>query len=110
MSGARSVYTYSSDDGNDYAVSLDSSNALAAGFVAAGAGINPNKPRSMHMRYVLARAPGTGRERRIYIPTASNAMYVGGTTTITIESFATTPSALVAHAITGRVGEKRYAR
>jgi hypothetical protein len=109
MAGLRGVYVYHSDDGNAYNVNIDAGNAVAAAFVAATAGATPNKPRSYHMRYVLARNPTSGRERRIYIPTAANAMFVGGTNVISIEDFSTSPSATVVSPIAGRIGERRLA-
>lgn len=108
MAGTRSTYTYHSDDGTDYIASLDTSNALAAGFTPQAG--NPNLPRSYHMRYVLGQHPTTGRERKVYVPAPDNAMFVGGTASVTLTDFTTTPSAQVAYAIKGRIGERRLGR
>jgi len=108
MAGTRSTYTYTSDDGADYIATIDSSNALAAGFTPQAG--NPNLPRSYHMRYVLGQHPTTGRERKVYVPTADHALYVGGTTSVTITDFTTTPSAQVSYAVKGRIGERRLGR
>jgi hypothetical protein len=110
MAGPKGVYVYHSDDTNAYNVAMDSGNATAAGFSAASAGALPNKPRSMKMRHIQAQHPTTGRERQIAIPSASSSLYVGGTGTITIEDFTTSPSDDVAYVIKGRIGERRLAR
>jgi hypothetical protein len=107
VAGLKGVYVYHSDDGNPYNVGMDAGNATAAGFVAAAAGAIPNKPRSYHMRHVNLQHPTTGKERSVAVPTAASALYVGGTATLTIEDFTTSPSAPVAYVVKGRMGERR---
>jgi hypothetical protein len=104
------VFNYTSDDGNVYPVGIDAGNAAAAGFVASAAGSIPRLPKNYKMRYVLLRHPTTARERKLYCPLATTAAFVGGTTTVTIEDFTTSPSAPVAYIPSGRVGERRLAR
>lgn len=105
MAGPKGVFNYVSDDGATYRVKLDASNAAAAGMVAAT--VSAHLPGGYHPRYVNASHPATGKERRIVIPTAGNALFVGGSSTITLEDFSTSPSAPVAFNVLSRVGERR---
>jgi len=109
MAGARGTFVYRSDDGNDYVVSVDTSNASAGGFTASTG--QPNKPLNMKMRHVLLRHPNTGRERKLWIAQPDNSLYSGsGAATATIEDFSTSPSVQTAYQVKGRIGERRYAR
>lgn len=107
MSGAMTHIDYVSDDGETYRLRMDASNATAAGNTAAT--VPNHMPSGYVPRYVLATHPTTGRERKIIIGSAANALFVGGTT-ITIEEYAGTHSTAAAHAVLSRVGEKRYNR
>jgi hypothetical protein len=109
MAGLRGWFLYHSDNGTAVSVSLDSSNAMAGGFVPTP--LPPNKPLNMKMRYVLVRHPTSGRERKVYIAAATNAHYTGeGGETLAIEDFSTSPSTVTDYLVTARVGERRYAR
>src|ERR1041385_813928 len=99
MAGPRGWYVYSSDDGNDYQIPMDSGNAAAAGMAAAGT--EPSLPHGYVPRYVLVKHPTSGKERRLTIGSASNAMFVGSDSTVTIEQFGTSPSTSVEHNIQG---------
>jgi hypothetical protein len=105
MAGASTHIEYTSDDGFPYRVKQDASNATAAGNPAATAATH--LPGGYHPRYILATHPTTGRERKIVIAAPDNPLFVGGTSTITLTDFTTTPSAQVAYAVLSRVGEKR---
>jgi hypothetical protein len=97
---------YQSDDGGSYRVKQDASNAAAAGNAAA---TSPGHlPGGYHPRYVLATHPTTGRERKIIICDPTNPIFVGGTSTISIEEYSSgAHSTTVAHAVLSRVGERR---
>ena len=105
MAGPMTHVEYESDDGGSYRVRMDASNATAVGNAAA---TSPGHlPGGYHPRYVLATHPTTGRERKIIICDPTNALFVGGTSAVTIEEFSGTHSASVAHAVLSRVGERR---
>jgi hypothetical protein len=105
MAGPMTVVEYQSDDGGAYRVKMDASNAAAAGNAAA---TSPGHlPGGYHPRYILATHPTTHRERKIVICDPANALFVGGTSTISIEEFSGTHSTTVAHAVLSRVGERR---
>jgi len=105
MAGPTTRIEYQSDDGSSYRVKMDASNAAAAGNAAATS--SAHLPGGYHPRYVLATHPTTGRERKIVIADPDNALFVGGTSSISIEEFSGTHSATVAHAVLSRVGERR---
>jgi hypothetical protein len=96
---------YVSDNGVTYVVRQDASNQAAAGNLAAT--VTAGLPGRTRPRYILARNPTSGRERKIVIGAIANAMWVGGTTTITLPDFDDdmTP---VTYDIAGRIGEKRF--
>jgi hypothetical protein len=108
MAGPATHVQYLSDDGSAYRVRMDASNATAAGNAAATSTVHV--PSGYQPRYVLATHPTTGRERRIIICDPANALWVGGTSTITLEEYSGTHSTAAAHAVLSRVGEKRYNR
>jgi hypothetical protein len=110
MAGALSLRNYVSDDGNTYVVRIDTSNAVAVSAAAAAAGSRPNLPHGYRMRYLLAKHPTTGRERRIHVNDPSVALWVGGASTISLVDYDTTPAAAATYTVSGRVGEKRYAK
>ena len=105
MSGPTMRIQYLSDDGSPYRVKQDASNAAAAGNAAATSTVH--LPGGYHPRYVLATHPTTGRERKIVIADPANALWVGGTSTISIEEFSGAHSTTMAHAVLSRVGERR---
>jgi hypothetical protein len=108
MAGPATHIQYTSDDGTTYRVRMDTGNAAAAGNVAATSTVHV--PSGYVCRYVLATHPTTGRERKIIIGDPTNALWVGGTSTITLEEYSGTHSTAAAHAVLSRVGEKRYNR
>jgi hypothetical protein len=98
---------YVSDDGATYRYRMDAGNASAVGNPAATSSVH--MPSGYEPRYILATHPTTGRERKIVVSSAANALFVSGTT-VTLEQFGTSPSTSVAHAVLSRVGERRYNR
>ena len=108
MAGPATHVNYVSDDGSTYRVRMDASNAAAAGNIAATSTVHT--PSGYVPRYILATHPTTGRERKIVIGDPANALWVGGTSTITLEEYFGTHSTAQAHAVLSRVGERRYNR
>jgi hypothetical protein len=99
MAGVMGEFVYVSDDGVSYRIRMDASNAAAVGATAAGT--EPTKPGRTHPRYLLARHPTTGRERRITVTNPVGA-------TIVLPDF----NALMAATnflVEGRIGERRFA-
>jgi hypothetical protein len=105
MAGPTTHVEYQSDDGGSYRLKMDASNAAAVGNAAATSA--SHLPGGYHPRYILATHPTTGRERKLVICDPANALFVGGTSTVSIEEFSGTHSATVAHAVLSRVGERR---
>lgn len=105
MAGPVTRVEYLSDDGNGYRLKMDASNAAAAGNAAASS--VARLPSGYRPRYVLATHPTTGRQRKIVICDPADALWVGGTATISIEEFSGAHSATVAHPVYSRVGERR---
>jgi hypothetical protein len=97
-------FNYVSDDGTTYRMTQDASNAAAAGNVAAT--VTVGLPKRFKPRHILAAHPTTGRERRIAIGDPANALWTGGTTTISLPDFNAlmAPTAFV---VRGRIGERR---
>lgn len=107
MSGPMAHVDYVSDNGNTYNILLNSAEAtLVGGVIPATSTIN--KPAGLVPRYILAQHPTTGRERKIKCPNPTNALWVGGTTTISLPQMGSATA--VVYNIMGRVGEKRYRR
>jgi hypothetical protein len=96
---------YQSDDGSTYRIKMDSSNATDVGNVTATSTVH--LPGGYHPRYILATHPTTSRERKIVIGDPSNALFVGGDSTLDLWDFTTNPSAHVTYAVLSRVGERR---
>lgn len=105
MAGVMSRINYVSDDGNTYVVRQDASNQAAAGNLAAT--VTVGLPGRHRPRYILARNPTSGRERKIVVGASTNGMWTGATATITLPDFDDdmTP---VTYNIAGRIGEKRF--
>jgi len=106
VAGPSTHINYDSDDGETYRIRMDASNAAAAGNAAATSTVH--LPSGYRPRYVLATHPTTNRQRKIVIGSPSNALFVGGTSTISIEEFSGTHSTTVSHPVLSRVGERRY--
>jgi len=105
MAGSMAPVNYVSDDGITYRMRQDASNQVAAGNVASST-VN-GLPKRYRPRYILAKHPVSGRERRIVIGSPANAMWVGGTTVITLPDFDATMDPTV-YNIAGRIGERRF--
>jgi hypothetical protein len=105
MAGAMTHIDYVSDDGSTYRVKMDSSNATDAGNTTAT--VAAHLPGGYHPRYILATHPTTGRERKVVIGDPTNALWVGGDSSIDLWDFTTNPSAHLAFAVLSRVGERR---
>jgi hypothetical protein len=105
MAGLMEKVVYTSDDGVDYVIKQDATNAAAAGN-SGGTG-NPNLPGPYHPRYILAAHPTTGRERKIVIGDPANALWVGGTSTISLPDFGAAMAATTFN-VRGRIGERRF--
>lgn len=108
MAGLMTHVNYISDDGNTYRLRMDASNATAAGNATATSTVR--LPSGYEPRYILATEPVTGRERKIVVCDPAVDLWTGGTASITIEDYRTSPSAQVAHGVFSRVGEKRLNR
>ena len=109
MAGGKGKYAYISDDGETYSISMDDSNAAAAGNTADAT--SPNLPNGYHPRYVLADHATNGSQRKIIIGDPTNALFVGPAAgTISLMDFSLGTPAAAAHAVRSRVGEKRYNR
>ena len=100
-------FRYVSDDGTNYVLRLDQSNAALTGAVAAD-GTELNPPKGFRPRYVLAQLPN-GRQRRLVVTTVASGAWTGAETTVNLPDFANA-MAPIAAALRGRVGERRYSR
>lgn len=105
MAGPMGFFDYTDDTGAVFRIRMDASNAAAVGAVAATATVG--LPRRTKPRYILARHPTTGRERRIVATTPGETHFVGGAGTISLPDFGAGMAA-TAFEVMGRVGEKRY--
>jgi hypothetical protein len=105
MAGAMTHVNYVSDDGATYRVRMDSSNATDVGNPAAT--VSAHLPGGYHPRYINCTHPTTGRERKVIISSPTNALWVGGTSTVDLWDFTTNPSDHIPYAVLSRVGEKR---
>jgi hypothetical protein len=103
MPGPIGHYVYTRDDGTDYKIRQDVSNATAVGNVAATT--EPHLPAGYHPRYIWAEK-STGERRKIPVSDVSSDIWTGVTATINLYVEGT--AAAVAFDIRGRVGERRY--
>lgn len=105
MAGIMGRFKYISDDGNNYKLKLDSSNATTVGGVAATT--EGWYQKGWVPRYLLAENATYGK-RKVVCPDPTDAHWVGGTATLALEvvSVATPPT----FTISGRFGEKRTNR
>ena len=106
MAGPMGRFEYLSDDGDTYTIRLDASNAAAVGATASTAPVN--LPKRYRPRYILARHPTSGRERKIVVCDPAQGLFVGSTATISLPDFAATMAATTFN-VAGRIGEKRLA-
>jgi hypothetical protein len=107
MSGPMAHFDYVSDSGTTYNVLLNSAEATLTGGTTPSTSVL-SKPMGVKPRYLLAQHPTTGRERKIKCPNPTNALWLGGTNTISLAQLGSATA--VVYNIMGRVGEKRYRR
>lgn len=106
MAGSMAHIVYNSDNGIAYQMRMDASNAAAVG--GEPATDEPDLPGHTHPRYLLARHPTSGRERRISCPDPANALWTGPAgATISLIDYNTNASAN--YIVAGRIGERRFA-
>lgn len=92
--GSMAWFNYTSDDGTVYAVFMDKSNAVAAGFVANTTAI-PKLPRGVEMRHLNLQSATSVRKKKLPVPTVANLLWTGATLSVTLatqdgdESFVT---------------------
>jgi hypothetical protein len=117
MAGKMGKFDYVSDDTNTYIVREDASNAAAQSSHTPATG-RPNLPHGYIGRKIEVvdstdttggRTP-TGLRRSVIINDAGDALYVGGTTTITLPDFTVTPSVAVVWNVSAIIGERRLSR
>lgn len=107
MAGPLGEFDYISDDGNTYAVRMDASNAAAVG--ASAATTAATMSRRYRPRYLLAKHPTTGRERRIIVPDPTETVWTTtAVTTLALIDVGVHPSVSTNYQVAGRVGERRY--
>jgi hypothetical protein len=117
MAGPMGTFTYHSDDGNDYRVRIDASNAAVTNTGFSGTTGRVNLPPGYQMRHVWAvdhdttdgRTP-TGARRKIYCGTATATVWTGGDTSIDLPDYSVSPSEVVAWTVESYVGEQRFNR
>jgi hypothetical protein len=107
MSGPMAHVDYVSDNGNTYNVLLNAAESALVGGTAPATSVE-SKPSGMVLRYLLAQHPTTGRERKIKCPNPANALWVGGTNTISLPQMGSATA--VTYNVMGRIGERRYKR
>lgn len=107
MAGMMGPYNYVSDDGNTYRIRMDQTNAAAVGADAATTAVP--KPGTIHPRYLLAKHPTTGNERRITCPDPTNTLWVGDGTVQVISLRDYDTNLAVNFLVAGRMGERRFA-
>lgn len=106
----RGTYVYRSDDGSDYLVSMDDSNAAATGFVAAASPTNdstPNLPTGYTMRQINCYRSANNGRRRVPCPQPTSTKFVDGGT---IDLAEVGVVASQTYVITSAIGEKRRFR
>lgn len=87
MAGSIKWVLYRSDDGADYAVSMDESNSIAGGFTDAPAFVAQKElPKGRKMRYVNVQDPETGVRRKLYLGTPNNPLKNGGKVSLPLYS------------------------
>lgn len=106
MAGTIGHYKYSSDDGQDYLVRLDDSNAALLGGVAIAPGSLPSPPNGYDLRYLYVEHPASHQRRKLPAPDSSDGHWTGGSPTVTMH-WQEGDAGTVAAIIRGRVGERR---
>jgi hypothetical protein len=108
MAGPRGLYVYTSDDGTDYRLKLDASNATAIAAVASD-GTQPDLPKRHRARYILAQHPTSGQQRKIVVPDTAAVQWPASGGTLSLVDTSVHPSVMTSYVLKGRIGEKRYA-
>jgi hypothetical protein len=109
MAGRLELIDYVGDNGVTVQWPQDVSNAVAAGNTHTSVTVGPAK--GMRPRYILARHPTTGRQRKIVIGNPTNPLWLGsgaGSGVITLPDFDATMDPTV-YVVQGRMGERRFA-
>lgn len=83
MAGSMAWFNYTSDDGVVYAVKMDESNAVAAGFTP-NATVIPTLPRGVEMRHLNLQSSTTVRKKKLPVPTAASLLWTGATSSIAL--------------------------
>lgn len=97
---------YVSDDGNTYQRKCDTALADVLGLTTETIGAHTRLPSNIKPRYVLMRTSGGGERKAVGVG-AADALFVGGTTSLTwIAERGSATGVTVNRA--GAVGEKRY--
>lgn len=87
MAGILKFFRYLSDDGNEYAVELDSSNASLSGFGLLpylGNPILTRQPLGMRLRSLTAIEPDQGLRRRLVVGKPDCPAWLGQVQTVTL--------------------------
>lgn len=113
MAGSLKWFVYTADNGSQYGVKLDESNAKAAGFpdyAGGAAGSFPQLPRGARMRY--ANVVSGQVKRRIYVPSTTAPLWTNPATTVPLLDFSTSAAGVpvtatpVTAVVTSLVGER----
>jgi hypothetical protein len=99
---------YVSDNGTTYQVKCRTDLAAVLGNTTEALGAHPHLPSSIKPRYRLGK-DSAGREHRLVIGSATNALFVSSTTLATYP----TPGAIATAetlSLAGAIAEKRYSR
>lgn len=109
MAGAMGSFVYTDDDGNDWKLRMDASNAAISGMAAYdGDPVLEDLPRAKVPRYRLLRNPNNGRYRKIIAGDTSHAFWTSGMGTVqAIFDYYTNASAN--YTLRGKVGERTRA-
>jgi hypothetical protein len=107
MAGSMGHFEYQSDNGTVYQTRLDVSNAATVGGVVAVTSL-PDLPKHTHPRYLLARHPTSGRERKITCPDPTNTLWTGNAGAV-ISLIDYNTNAATNYIVAGRIGERRFA-
>jgi hypothetical protein len=109
MAGLMNTVVYGADNGTDYKIRMDGSNATIAGMATYdGDPVLADLPRSIQMRYRLIKNPNNGRYRKIWCGNVGDTLWTAAAGTVqAIFDYYTNASA--DYTMQGRVGEKTRA-
>lgn len=112
MAGSITTFAYTSDEGVEYNINLDRSNAIAAGGLAgksaaaeaAGAFLKASSKRPLQPRYIIASLSGDDNvKRRVVVTDPASAVWLSATQ-INLE----VNGAVEVFDITAKIGEQRF--